>query len=184
MSHTSRFTFLKSAAAAAVAGTAAATAGKTARGGTGSAPRIPDLYGVVDGWDGTRLSVRQPHTERSATPTWTVEVSPTAKVWRLHDARLADFRPGEEIIAFGTWANDSRFIAAEVSATLAPVEGRVTAHGTYATADGEVDVRRTSRDRLSQVQSGARFRASTLRNVDTGEMIAFEVGPDGSTATS
>lgn len=185
MSGVSRFTFLKSAAAMGAAASGAGFFAKIGRGGGGQGPpKAPDFYGIVTASEDGRLSVRRPHTPLGTRPTWSVEPAPNASVWRLRDASVGDFQPGEEVIAFGSWSAPSTFLASEISAMLYAVTGRVNAHGIPVAAGGTVDLGHVAPTGRRQLRPGDSFSASVIRNVDTGVMAAFEIADSPALATA
>ena len=179
-SRISRSRFLRGALASGAVVTGAGAVGRLARPSNAAARlRAPDFFGVVAGFDGHQLRVRPPHTSRRAHAVWSLEAAPGAIIWRLREADLGSFEPGEELIAFGEWSDATTFRGTEISNLIDAVEGTVLAvrDGSVVTDNGTLDTSEADPSRLDEVRVGDRISAGVLRNVDTGKSLVFWAGP-------
>lgn len=179
-SRISRSGFLRGAlASGAVATGAGAVAGLARSSNAAARLRSPQFFGIVSGFERNQLAVRPPHTSRRAHAVWSLEAAPGALIWRLREANLESFEPGEEVIAFGEWTDATTFRGTEISNLVDPFEGTVIAvrDGSVVTENGTLDTSEADPSRLEEVRVGDRISAGVLRNVDTGTRLVFWAGP-------
>jgi hypothetical protein len=176
----SRSGFLRGALASGAVATGAGAVGGLARSSNAAARlRSPQFFGIVTGLDGHQLMVRPPHTRRGARAEWSLEATAGATIWRLREADLGSFEPGEEVIAFGEWTDKTTFRGTEISNLIDAFEGTVTAirGRSIVTDNGTLDTSEAHPSRLEATRVGDRISAGVLRNVDTDNRLVFWAGP-------